>query len=219
MEGNKITEFDERFCDNLSWMDGDVETFGCDAFMCRPGYYSIYGRQNTTDSACKKCTGTEPTPYWGSTSCDGVTDEKGILELLYSRTNGDYWYSNDNWMKTDDICTWYGIECQDGKQVRAIRLGANNLVGTPPEQIFDLEQLHTLWLHSNPINFEFTGIENAENLYELRLDSTGLTDVYGIGKATSLIKLDLKYNQISGSFPQELLNLDKLKSLLLTDNR
>ncbi|KAL7543177.1 hypothetical protein ACHAXR_012471 [Thalassiosira sp. AJA248-18] len=218
MEGNKITQVDERLCDNLSWMNGLMKNFSCDAFMCEPGYFSMYGRQNTTESSCKKCAeDTDPTPYWGSTSCDSVVDEKEILELLYSKTGGDDWHNNANWMKSDNICTWYGVECRDGS-VQTIRLGANNLEGTPPEEIFRLHQLHTLWLHSNPIDFKFKGIGKAQNLVELRLDSTGLSDVFGLGEASSLMRLDLKYNQISGSFPAELLNLEKLESLSLTDN-
>jgi Leucine-rich repeat (LRR) protein len=188
--------------------------------MCKPGFYSIYGRQNSTDSACQKCdTSANPTPFWGSTSCNSVVDEREILELLYNDCGGDDWHNNDNWLISDDICTWYGVECRKGNTVQAIRLGANNLVGTPPTELFRLQQLHTLWLYSNPINFKFKGIGEAKNLVNLRLDATGLSDVFGIGEATSLIHLDLKYNQISGQFPTELLKLENLESLTLTDNR
>jgi hypothetical protein len=222
MEGNRITSLDKRFCNNLSWMNGLVSDYGCDALMCAPGYQSIYGRQNTTDSACQKCAVSDDngtSPYWGSTSCEGVANDKEILELLYSETKGDNWYNNDNWMTTDDICTWYGVECRDKISVEAIRLGANNLVGTPPKELFRLGQLHTLWLHSNPIEFKFEGIGKAQNLIDLRLDSTGISDLFGVGEAKTLINLDLKFNRISGSFPNELLNLEKLESLTLTENR
>lgn len=220
MEGNKITTVDDRFCEKRTWMNGRMDDYGCDALMCKPGWYSVYGRQNTTDSQCKLCdTDDDPTPYWGSISCDGVVDEKEILKLFYTKTGGDGWYDNTNWMKAEDICTWYGVECRGGKSVGMLRLGANNLIGTPPEEIFHLQQLHTLWLHSNPMDFKFKGISKAKNLVELRLDSTGLSDVSGLGEATSLIRLELKYNEISGPFPSELLNLDKLEYLSLTDNR
>ncbi len=222
MEGNKLDNLDERFCENLSWMNGLVSNYSCDALMCQPGSFSIYGRQNSTDSACEPCdvnADNDPAPFWGSTSCDGLVDDKGFLEKLYSETTGDNWHNNENWLKTDDFCNWYGVECRDGKSVQAIRLGANNLVGTPPKEIFYLKQLHTLWLHSNPILFKFEGIEKAQNLIDLRLDATGLSETFGVGKAKNLIKLDLKYNQISGRFPVELLDLEKLESLSLTDNR
>lgn len=220
MEGNKLTDMDERFCEKLDWMDGLVSNYSCDALMCPPGYFSVYGRQNSTDTACEKCdSSATPPPYWGSISCDDVVDDREILELLYSETKGGDWYNDENWLKTDDFCTWYGVECRDGVSVQAIRLGANNLVGTPPKELFLLKQLHTLWLNSNPIVFKFEGIDKAQNLIDLRLDATGLKDTFGVGEAKHLIKLDLKYNQISGGFPSELRNLEKLESLSLTDNR
>jgi hypothetical protein len=220
MEGNKLTDMDERFCEKLDWMDGLVSKYSCDALMCPPGYFSVYGRQNSTDTACEKCdSSATPPPYWGSISCDDVVDDREILELLYSETKGGDWYNDENWLKTDDFCTWYGVECRDGVSVQAIRLGANNLVGTPPKELFLLKQLHTLWLNSNPIVFKFEGIDKAQNLIDLRLDATGLKDTFGVGEAKHLIKLDLKYNQISGGFPLELRNLEKLESLSLTDNR
>mmetsp|Transcript_35937 Transcript_35937/g.75651 ORF Transcript_35937/g.75651 Transcript_35937/m.75651 type:complete len:340 (+) Transcript_35937:188-1207(+) len=77
MQENKITDFDARFCDKLLWMGGLVGFYGCDAFMCPPGYVSIYGLQNTTDSACQRCdASTDPTPYWGSTSCDSLIQQE-----------------------------------------------------------------------------------------------------------------------------------------------
>lgn len=219
MEGNKFSDLSYKFCDNDGWMNGAVSFFECDAIMCPPHTYSKFGRQNSTDSVCQYCDkNSDSSPYWGSVSCDVVVDEKEILKILYNRCGGANWYRKDNWMTSKDVCTWYGIECRDTKSVQAIRLGANNLIGTPPHEIFGLKQLHTLWLHSNPIDFKFSGIEKAQNLVELRLDSTGLSDLYGLEHAKSLVKLNLKYNRIAGTFPQEIFQLDNLEELELTDN-
>lgn len=219
MEGNKIAGLSDKFCDNNAWMNNAVTFFDCDAIMCPPHTFSIYGRQNSTSSACQDCDkGTDSTPYWGSVSCDVEINERDILELLYNKCGGKNWHRQDNWMSSEDICTWYGIQCKGTKSVQAIRLGANNLAGTPPKEIFELKQLHTLWLHSNPIEFKFTGIDKAENLVELRLDSTGLTDLYGLEGSKSLVKLNLKYNSISGPFPEAILQLSNLEELDLTDN-
>lgn len=219
MEGNRFVALSDKFCDNDAWMNNAVTFFDCDAIMCPPHTYSIYGRQNSTDSACQDCDkGTESTPYWGSVSCDVEINERDILELLYNECGGKNWHRQDNWMTSEDVCTWYGIQCKGTKSVQAIRLGANNLVGTPPVEIFELKQLHTLWLHSNPIDFKFTGIDKADNLVELRLDSTGLSDLYGLEGAKSLVKLNLKYNSIGGSFPEAIFQLDDLEELDLTDN-
>ena len=146
-------------------------------------------------------------------------EEKEVLQMLYKATGGDDWYNNDGWTDPNaDVCDYFGIQCGDGKSVMGIRLGANNLKGELPREIFLLEHLHVLWLHSNPIDFKFDGIGKAENLIELRLDATGLSDVTGVEKAKSLVKLDLKYNRISGKFPTELAQMESLETLTLTDN-
>merc|ERR1711933_623018 len=89
MEGNLIDKMDERFCDNLGWMDGNVRTYNCDAIMCPPHSYSPYGRQNTTESNCEKCANKiDSTPFWGSTTCDVSMDERMVLELFYNALDG-----------------------------------------------------------------------------------------------------------------------------------
>eukprot|EP00986_Skeletonema_menzelii_P018835 scaffold26732_cov145-Skeletonema_menzelii.AAC.1 len=221
MEGNRLTELDKKFCDLNKWMDGFVEQYDCDAIMCPPHTYSKYGRQNSTSSECKECDGddVDTTPYYGSLSCELEMKDTEILAKLYKATGGDNWYNKDGWTDPNaHVCDYYGIQCGNGKSVLGIHLGANNLKGTPPREIFLLKHLHVLWLHSNPINFKFDGIGNAENLIELRLDATGLSDVTGIEKAKNLVKLDLKYNKLSGKFPFDIARMQSLETLTLTDN-
>lgn len=221
MEGNKLTGLDKKFCDLEEWMDGFVEQYDCDAIMCPPHTFSKYGRQNSTKSECKECDGDDEdtTPYYGSVSCEIEISEKQILEKLYKATGGANWYNSDGWTTPNaDVCDYYGINCGDGNKVIGIYLGANNLHGTPPREIFHLKQLHVLWLHSNPIDFKFDGIAMAKNLIELRLDATGLSDVTGVSEAESLVKLDLNYNKLSGKFPTEITEMTSLETLTLTDN-
>jgi len=223
LEGNQITDLPESFCDKSVWMEGDVGKYGCDALLCEIGYASIYGRQNTTDSECKKCDDPLAAPFWGSTSCDvnlalDAGGEKKIIELLYDKCGGDKWWNKALWKENDDVCSWYGIECTEKGTVRSIRLGSNNLAGTPPQEIFDLPDLNSLWLNSNPIQFSFVGIESARHLTELRLDSTGIASIAGVKNAKSLKILDLRFNRISGPFPVDLLYLPNLESLSLADN-
>lgn len=118
------------------------------------------------------------------------------------------------------MCQWYGVGCStDGSTVSSLKLGANNLLGTIPPDLFDLPGLKELWLFSNPINFNFTGIERANNLTTLLLDGTGLVSLDGLGKGTSLVHLDLSFNQINGTFPyDEIYTLVNLKTLSLAYN-
>ena len=221
MEGNLIDGMDPRFCDNDKWMDGNVEDFGCNAILCPKHTSSPFGRQNGTDSnrTCTPCANeVDSTPYLGSTTCDVPINERDVLDIFYNALDGDNWENNQGWKSDKPICDWHGVECRYGDSVQAIRLGANNLKGTPPKEIFLLRQLHILWLHSNPIKFDFDGIDRALNLVDLRLDATGLSDTYGIQNAKQLRNLNLNYNQISGSFPTELLGLQDLETLSIVDN-
>lgn len=119
---------------------------------------------------------------------------------------------------TVDVCDWYGIGCENGR-IAEIRLGGNNLVGVPPVELFSLEFLKKLALFSNGIDFRFEGIERAKSLTSLSLDSTGLTTLEGIGKAKPLKQLNLRFNEIKGSIPDEIFELENLASLILSDNR
>ena len=222
LEGNRITGLNEKFCSLDEWMNGVVADYGCDAILCPPHTFNQAGRQNSTESNCQACDGdtADTTPYYGSLTCDIDIEEKEILQMLYKATGGDEWYNNNEWTNPEaDVCDYYGIQCGDGKNVLGIRLGANNLKGTPPREIFLLKHLHVIWLHSNPIDFKFDGIAQAKNLVELRLDGTGLSDVTGVGKAENLVKLDLNYNKISGKFPAEIVKMESLETLSLTDNK
>jgi Leucine-rich repeat (LRR) protein len=81
-----------------------------------------------------------------------------------------------------------------------------------------LPSLEKLNLYSNSINFNFDGIENAENLRSLVLDSTGLRSLRGIGSARSLEGLEVRSNNLRGEMPQDISRLVNLQMLTLSDN-
>jgi hypothetical protein len=118
-------------------------------------------------------------------------------------------------------CLWQGIECHNGtKSVKSIKLGSNNILGTPPQELFQLlPNLMTLHLNSNPLtSFNFHWLESALRLTELNLDAIQLTSLDGIESAPSLRRLSLRSNQISGPFPQELFEIKTLTSLIIGHN-
>ena len=118
-----------------------------------------------------------------------------------------------------DMCDWYGIKCLEEATVESILLGSNHLVGTTPKVLFELPNLKFLWLYSNPVTFRFDGIEQATSLRSLFLDSTGIDSLEGVGAATSLVELDVRFNQLRGSLPTELDNLINLESFAGANNR
>jgi Leucine-rich repeat (LRR) protein len=218
LEDNQIAAFPEAFCEKRDWMDGAIAAFGCDAFLCPPGSSSPEGRTKDEATTCVTCSQANAAPYYGTTSCDGPPTDRDVLINLYYATGGDSWTRNDFWGSTADVCDWYGIACVSG-QVVEINLRANNLVGLPPPDLFYLRGLQILWLYSNPIKFSFENIGSAVSLQDLRLDGTHLHSLHGVGAARSLIALDVRFTDIKGTFPQEILQLTNLRSLSMSGNR
>lgn len=237
LEDNLIEGFPSLFCEKTAWMDGAIGKYGCNAFLCPPGTANPYGRATggadddfdynseidfgvidiKKDVPCFNCTQAGVATRYGSTSCQSTPTQREILVNLYYALDGDKWTRSDFWGTTADVCDWYGIGCISG-QVTIINLRGNNLQGMPGRDLFYLRELQTLWLYSNPITFSFDNIGSASRLQDLRLDSTRLRSLRGIGAATSLISFDARFTDIRGTLPQEILSLTNLRSLSLGNN-
>lgn len=216
---NHIEFMDNSLCVKASWLQGSVESFSCDGILCAVGTFSPNGRQISQDAPCMPCVGSSVPPFMGQTSCmsDTKERERKILELFFNAMNGKHWRNADGWLEEhSDYCSWYGIECADST-VQTISLASNNLMGTPPQELFELRNLQNLWLYSNPIDFRFDGIGKALRLEHLRLDSTGLKSLEGIGEARSLVEVDVRFNRLSGELP-DLSKLQHLQSFSCSAN-
>ncbi|KAG7362767.1 RHS repeat-associated core domain containing protein [Nitzschia inconspicua] len=214
LSDNLFVAIGDGLCGQSGWNGGNVGRFGCDAILCPAGEYSRTGRQTSAQDACQTCPGDESSPYLGITTCLSIEKkrEREILGLLYQATNGANWILKDGWMEDGtDICTWSGITCQEASTIETISLGSNHLVGSIPKEIFDLPNLKTLSLYSNPIQFSFEGIGKATSLEILSLDSTNIKTLSGIGAGLSLVEVNVRFNQLSGPLPVELDSLTNLE--------
>ena len=228
LQGNKIDNMDGIFCDNSAWMGGLVEFYGCGAILCFPGYANTNGRITRETPYCNDCPNVsqdqDGAKYFGSTSCDipvdSVVAERKYLTILYKSCNGALWKNSMNWDSTVHVhvCKWYGVTCNVDERVTKIILQDNNLTGSPPKEIFHFEFLTELCYNGNSINFSFDGIDRARALTTLHLGSIGLTSLKGISKAPSLRLVMLNTNQLSGTFPVELLELRNIRTIELGEN-
>jgi len=114
--------------------------------------------------------------------------EKTVLMEIFNQTAGHYWNNNTYW-GNDSIshCTWYGITCdRTTRYIISIFLNDNNLDGTLPPSLWKLRNLQGLCIGSNK--------ELSGNLSELLS-----------ANMTTILRLDLSFNKLSGTIPGKIL--------------
>ncbi|XP_074660763.1 uncharacterized protein LOC141913188 [Tubulanus polymorphus] len=106
--------------------------------------------------------------------------ERKFLLKLHKAWNGEYW--TNKWNLSTVHCSWSGIECDRNGLVMAIRMSLNNVTG------------RAISLH--PLNFlKAICIIQNDNLYGRLEDFFQL-----INETTSLERITLSYNDLSGDF-------------------
>lgn len=98
-------------------------------------------------------------------------DSLALVELYYS-TDGDNWKNKDGWL-TDPVRNWYGVSLDlQERRVRWIFLDENNLTGTIPDEIGELDELVSLDLADNNLTGSIPGTHgDAKNLACLVCDT------------------------------------------------
>ena len=77
--------------------------------------------------------------------------ERDALVALYKNTGGINWKNSANWNgPLGSECEWHGVSCSNS-HVSAINLSNNQLTGTIPSEIGDLQYLKTLSLWTNQL--------------------------------------------------------------------
>jgi len=90
----------------------------------------------------------------------GVTLADSLaLIAIYNATGGANWINKTNWLSTEPVSKWFGVNTSAGRIIDLI-LYNNNLSGTLPGELNNLNKLQVLGLHQNKI--------------------TGLTDMSGL---------------------------------------
>jgi Putative metal-binding motif/SprB repeat len=148
------------------------------------------------------------------------------LIALYNSTGGANWTNNSGWADgaagaNCDVCTWYGVNCTDGR-VTQLYLDGNHLVGALPNEIGDLTTLRYIGMQTNQLSGIIpASIGNLLDLSGLDLNVNQLSGTIppSLGNLAALIGLGLYNNQLTGALPPELGNLTNLVSLGLSNNQ
>ena len=165
-------------------------------------------------------------------SADGVSSSTAVtvtdhrdresLVALYNATNGANWTNNEGWSGDGPIDTWYGVNTDRNGRVTKLDLSNNNLTGSLPIEIGNLDQLVGLEIDENQLIGPLPSqIGNFTELTRLWLGANKLSGSIPseIGKLVKLRSFRVNSNQLSGSIPSEIGNLARLESLFLNDNQ
>ena len=136
-------------------------------------------------------------PHPAVSSCTDTRRDFYTLSVLYNSTNGAEWTTSTNWLSDAPLHTWYGVSADVDKEVTHLDLGNNQLHGTIPLELGQLEKLSELYLSNNSLMGDIPP---------------------ELGQLDSLARLDLSFNELSGGIPAELGQLEKLSELYLSNN-
>lgn len=144
-------------------------------------------------------------------NCAAVSEipqiECQALVALYGSTDGDQWRNNQNWLRTNTPCSWYGVFCHVAGRVTDFFWSNNNMRGTLPPELGNLTKLRQLILNGSQLRGAIPPeLGKLINLEILSLFNNQLSGTIppSLGNLTNLQFLDLAVNQLSGTIPPEL---------------
>ena len=126
-----------------------------------------------------------------------------VLMALYDSTNGEGWTTNTNWGSTVPIEDWHGVNTDGNGRVTYLALWNNNLRGTLPAELGNLDQLTELPLQDNHLTGSIPDLGRLTNLTLLRMWNNQLSGAIpaSLSKLTNLRYLELRENQLTGPIP------------------
>lgn len=146
-------------------------------------------------------------------------NQKDALTDLYISTNGDKWINT--WDLDAPVSTWYGVTVKNEKVV-AINLLFNNLDGTLPSSLSQLNSLEKLELSFNKISGTIpAALGFLTNLSVFALNGNNMTGEIptSLGQLKVLKQLHLSSNKFEGTIPVSVAQLEKLEILNVFDNK
>ena len=125
------------------------------------------------------------------------------MTMLYTATNGKYWYNSTRWMKGDPCDNqWHGLYCINGRVIQ-INLVFNNMTGSLPADLALADMLQVVRFYSNRLTGSIPAeLLKMKSLQILDLDSNLLTGTVPSSiSMPNLTSLILYHNQLKGHFP------------------
>jgi len=150
----------------------------------------------------------------------GFLQDSLALVDLYNSTGGANWLRKEGWLSKPLSEGWQGVQ-MSGSRVTHILLSANNLDGTIPHTIGNMDSLMIFQAGNNQLTGslpeEFGNLKKLKVL-DLRVNQMSGALPFAIGYAKALTEIYLFDNQFSGQLPVELWQLTNMEILNLSGN-
>ena len=148
--------------------------------------------------------------------------DREVLVRLYNATGGPGWSNSSNWLSDAPLGEWYGVTADEDGRVLELRLRVNNLRGSLPSELANLENLRVLDLNENrvsgPIPPELGGLSNLTD-FNLGDNNLSGTIPSSLGNLSGVISFKLDRNNLTGSIPSTLGNLSWANTFDLCVNK
>ena len=140
-----------------------------------------------------------------------VLSDRDILEIVYGATGGENWTDTTNWLSDEPLSEWFGIRTNLAGKVDSVGLGGNNLSGSMPPEIGELDSLLHLDLSRNGIGGRIPEeVGDLKQLSHLHLDNNALEGRLParLGDLAALRHLHIDGNSLAGQLPGSFANLE-----------
>jgi hypothetical protein len=136
--------------------------------------------------------------------------------------NETKWFHNASWLSERHICNWHGVHCEDDGHVVHLNMTRNNLHGsTLPSELIMLSDLVVLDIRDNRVGGRFPDwIDQWQYLEYFMADNCQLSGSLpeSLGNMTRLRELHLSRNKIVGNLTSELNSMPRLRALVMDHN-
>ena len=136
--------------------------------------------------------------------------DRQVLDTLYRVTGGENWTDTTNWLSDEPLSEWFGVETNEAGKVTGLSLGGNNLTGSIPAVVAELDDVVTLDLSANALAGEIPReLRELQQLRDLLLDGNALEGFlpWNLGYMAGLRYFHIGDNKLSGVIPLEFTRL------------
>ena len=142
-----------------------------------------------------------------------VGDDRAVLVALYEAAGGgaSFWFSerwdwedSTNWLSAAPLDEWYGVTTDRKGRVLTLYLHSNELIGSIPAELGQLQNLTYLILGGNYLAGTIPAeLAQLEELTELHLDRNELTGSIpaALGQLKNLTYLNTRGTELRGTIP------------------